>query len=120
MRDQISLIICLLLLLVSTKMGLNAPDNISHERPTGNKSHQSYLRWDHADLNSYYLLTGQRLQTLLNDITSFENNNCVNEVATDKSRSRFEITSFVENVYNTIVTTLCSVANVTVPIQTVL
>jgi len=85
-------------------------DNDQNTRPAdNNKAQQSYLRWDHADLDNYYLITGQQLQAIFNEIIIFESIN--------DRYSRNEIITFVENVYNNVVHALSGAANVTVPLR---
>jgi len=86
---------------------------IDHDsRPTG-KSHQTYLRWDHADLGSYYLLTGQHLQKLLNEYNSFEDH--CNNLTADSLHG--EVIAFIEHIYMCIVNVLSECAKFTVPVR---
>ena len=70
---------------------------------------QSFLRWDHADKVSYYHMTGQHLQSLLDDLLAFDFDS-VNIAYTD-------ICSFIEYVYCRIVTILRDAAKLTVPLR---
>ena len=71
--------------------------------------YQTYLRWDHADINKYYFLTGQMLQSLLSDFIAFENSVDGNfYVAADKL-------AYVNKVYDQLVNILNVCANNTVP-----
>ena len=56
------------------------------------------MRWDHADLQSYYSVTGQLLQQLMTTL---------NRTDTEHF-SPTEIDDFVNNVYNNIVVILYS------------
>jgi len=67
---------------------------------------QAYLRWDHADLVTYYQLTGVHLQELLQEIISLE---------TESNNSRDEIILAVTDIYNKTVDILRNCANFTVP-----
>jgi hypothetical protein len=72
---------------------------------------QTYLRWDHADLDSYYYITGERLQTLLCEFDRFENK-CLYLSACDVYT---ESVAFIDNVYNSIELILSEAAKATVP-----
>ena len=89
---------------------------ISEPDPRSNKnnsqSHQTYLRWDRADLNSYYMLTGQHLQSLLNDFIMFDNRFVIEDNTT-----RSQVTAFIDSVYESIVHILCNAAAVFVPVR---
>ena len=71
------------------------------------KSQQTYSRWDYADINSYYLLTGQYMQPLLNDLIAFESN-CAS-VTSEDSNSRLLVTGVINSMYENIVRILNSV-----------
>ena len=71
-----------------------------------NESRQTYLRWDHADLASFYSFTGSKLQCLLDEILKFETLQYVNSVDAD---------TFIEHTYNAIVEILNDLAKLTVP-----
>jgi len=80
----------------------------SDRRPISDQSHLTYLRWDHADINSYYLLTGHHLQSLLNDFNSSYSN-----ISLDNSRT--ELINLIDKCYDCIVNILCETAKLTVP-----
>ena len=67
---------------------------------------QEYLRWDHADLNSYYLQTGNLLQSLLRDSDS---------VLSSDSVSPSVAKSVINDVYVKIIEILRETASYTVP-----
>lgn len=91
----------------------NAASSSQDSRPHNDKAQQTYLRWDHADINSYYCITGQYLQSLLNEFISFEQY-CFN-VPVDQFR--VESVSFIDYVYKSIVNILRESAKVTVPVR---
>jgi len=84
------------------------PNNLSSNDNT-KEATQSYLRWDHADLISYYELTGRHLadqHALLKEIIGLENVSAINSDC---------IKSAVNEIYNKIVEILRNCANITVP-----
>jgi len=78
---------------------------------TGNgEAVQSYLRWDHADLITYYNLTGMHLQALLYELNIIENDS-----ACTSSDSCDNIKLAINTIYGRLVDTLRNCANFTVP-----
>jgi len=53
---------------------------------------EKYLRWDHADLSTYYFMTGQQLQSVLNYVTNLE------EIYLGKNVDCLELTEILQNV----------------------
>lgn len=73
---------------------------------------EKYLRWDHADLSTYYFLTGQRLQYLLNCVTNLEE--AYSSINVDYLATT-EIMLNVNDIYEGIVKVLNECAKQTVP-----
>jgi len=86
---------------------------VNDSKPATDKTHQTYLRWDHADITGYYLLTGQHLQPLLDEFVLF-NDSCLNCSADNE---RVNAVETIDNVYNRIVSILCDAAKLTVPVR---
>ena len=53
---------------------------------------KKYLRWDHADLSTYYFMTGQQLQSVLNYVANLE------EIYLGKNVDCLELTEILQNV----------------------
>jgi Reverse transcriptase (RNA-dependent DNA polymerase) len=81
----------------------NQPEDRTNECPR-----QKYLRWDRADLNSYYAITGREIQATIRDLLSTE---CV----LSGTMPRSDATVLIENVYCRIVKVLSRAAMTTVP-----
>jgi len=69
-----------------------------------NANYVTQLRWDHADILSYYNYTGQHLQTIYDEIDSFSANNEV-----------VDMQLFVDIMYSKIVNVLRDAATLYVP-----
>ena len=88
----------------------NVAGKKQQNRSAGSRPQQRYLRWDRANLSSYYTLTGSHLQVLLDEVKLFESN--LHAVA------HVDIITYIETVYNTLVSILKDSANATVPLRT--
>ena len=83
----------------------------THEKNYSSK--QKQLRWDKADLISYYLYTGQNLQSILQDVQSLE-------IAIDNDREStvhndFDISIAINTLYNNLIFVLNTAAGLYVP-----
>ena len=80
-------------------------------------SHQSFLRWDHADTSNYYLLTGERLQNLLNQVIEYEIS--ITNISASNSHNNISDDNlmFIDYIYDNIVTALIDSSNATVPVR---
>jgi len=89
-------------------------NNMSQQcKNDSNEDMQTYLRWDHADLVSYYQLTGQHLQELLPLLVKLES-----DPAGQDERTAAAFRSDINNIYNKTVDILRNCANFTVPRRT--
>jgi len=68
-----------------------------------------HLRWDHADLATYYYLTGVHLQELLDDMKAFE------QINSDQTNDDINVAMYIDIVYRKTVEILRYCANATVP-----
>ena len=94
---------------ISLVLSCECSDDASNKSNQSNNSHQAFLRWDYADLISYNLLTGQGLQSLLNEFDSFQK--------VDHVSARDCDVAFIEHVYNNIVNILSESAKRCVPVR---
>lgn len=85
----------------------NAVIGNSQDRSKASRPHQFYLRWDRADINAYYSLTGHHLQMILDEFRAFE--------SIYQSLSCSEIITFIDHIYNNIVCILRDSAKAAVP-----
>jgi hypothetical protein len=79
------------------------------DEPSGalhNITIQKYLRWDHADLDKYYMLTGNLLQPLLSEVDAILLSDDVSEI---------NVKNCVNDIYSRIVKILYEAAQCTVP-----
>jgi len=74
-----------------------------------------FLRWDHADTSNYYLLTGERLQNLLNQVIVFENS--MKNTPGSNSYNNINVNMFIDYIYDNIITALIGSSNATVPVR---
>ena len=75
---------------------------------------EKYLRWDHADLSTYYSMTGQQLRPLLDHVTNLEK--VFSGTNIDFLETR-EVIIDVNNIYDGIVKVLNDCAKQTVPMH---
>ena len=84
------------------------------QRDTKPNKLEKYLRWDHADLGTYYSMTGQLLRPLLDRVTSLEK---VFSGANFDLLETKELILNVNNIYDGIVKVLDDCAKQTVPMH---
>ena len=71
-------------------------DVLDNAKPTSHVAFETRLRWDKADLLSYYAFTGCKLQELLHKLDTFEVDNI----------GESEMQLFIESINNDIVSVL--------------
>jgi len=94
---------------VSIVLSCESSNDVLKKSDQPNNPHQTFLRWDYADLTNYNLITGQGLQQLLKEFDSFYNNNLLSDHDRD--------VAFIEYVYNNTVDLLCNAAKSCVPLR---
>jgi hypothetical protein len=88
---------------------IGTSNNSSEGNDNANEASQTYLRWDHADLATYFELIRVHLaeqHALLKEVIGLENNLAINSDC---------MKSVINNIYNKIVDILRNCANLTVP-----
>ena len=86
------------------KVGNSNSKQSDSDRPT-----QSFLRWDHGDRNSYYAITGQKLQAIMSSSLA------VLKPDSKTIVSRSTAIAQIEFIYNAVIKILQDTAAVTIP-----
>ena len=87
------------------------------EKGNGRKSNRAYnqkqLRWDKADLSSYYQYTGQNLQFILQDVQNLEN--IIDDCTESEIHKDSEISGTINILYSQLISVLNTAACLYVP-----